>query len=64
VLPDKIVNLTKKNQKSLLKRNTFNLNCAIDYLMQVMYQFYSKNTIPSRHKHIQPFPFKLHKSDT
>jgi len=24
--------------------------------MQVMYHFCSKNTIPSRHKHIQPFP--------
>jgi len=30
--------------------------------MQVMYHFFSKNTIPSRHKHIQPFPVKLHKN--
>jgi len=36
-------------RKFLLKRNTFNLNCAINYLMQVMYQFCSKKTIRSRH---------------
>jgi len=30
--------------------------------MQVMYHFCSKNTIPSRHKHNQSFPVKLHKN--
>jgi len=30
--------------------------------MQVMYQLCSKNTIPSKHKHIQPFPVKLDKN--
>jgi len=27
-----------------------------------MYHFCSKNIIPSRHKHIQPFPVKSHKN--
>jgi len=30
--------------------------------MQVMYHWCSKNTIPSKHKYIQPFPVKLHKN--
>jgi len=30
--------------------------------MQIMYHLCSKNTIPSKHKYIQPFPVKLHKN--
>jgi len=30
--------------------------------MQVMYHIYSKNTIPSKHSYIQPFPVKLRKN--
>jgi len=30
--------------------------------MQVMYHLCSKHTIPSKHKHIQPFPVKLDKN--
>jgi len=62
VLPDKIVYLTKKIKQyiaiannNFFKNGTFSLNSAIHYLMQVMYQLRSKNTIPSKHAHIQPF---------
>jgi len=30
--------------------------------MQIMYELYSKSTIPSKHYYIQPFPVKLHKT--
>ena len=56
MLPDKIVYLTKKSNNILqlqttisFKMNTFNMNCAINYLKQDMYHLCSKNTIPSKH---------------
>jgi len=30
--------------------------------VSVLYHFCSKNAIPTRHKHIQPFPVKLHQN--
>jgi len=56
MLPGKIVYLTKnqttycnRKRQFLSKRNTFNLNCVINYLIQVIYYFCSKNKIPSKH---------------
>ena len=47
---------------SFKTKQEFNLNCTINYLMQVIYHLCSKSTIPSKHQYIHPFPVKLHKN--
>jgi len=69
LLHDKIVYLTKKSN------NIFQLQMTVSFetrniqseLCNKLFNashvsLLLKNTIPSKHKHIQPFPVKLHKN--
>jgi len=62
ILQKKEQHIATGNDSFFSNKKTFNLICAINYLMQVTYHFCSKNKIPSRHKHIQPFPVKSRKN--